>query len=166
MRVEYKDMPALRVAAVRHQGPYHQISEAFARLGQVAATAGLQDAPGTMVAVYHDDPADTPVAELHSEAGLVLRDDTALPPGLIELRLPAGRYAVTTYVGPYQFLGEAWANLREEVAASGTRSPQKAAAYEIYRNTPETSPAAKLITELYLPVPATTSPTPGQNARA
>lgn len=166
MQVEYKDMPALRVAAVRHRGPYHQIAEAFARLGEVAAAAGLQDAPGTMLAVYHDDPTVTPVAELRSEAGLVLGEGTALPPGLVELSLPAGRYAVAAHVGSYRFLGEAWARLRQQVTAAGQRPAEAAPSYEIYRNTPETVPEAKLLTELYLPVAQTTFATSGKDAQS
>lgn len=165
MQVDYRDMPALRVAAVRHRGPYHQIAEAFGRLGQVAAAAGLQDAPGTMLAVYHDDPAVTPVAELRSEAGLVLGEGTEVPPGLVELTLPAGRYAVMTHAGPYQFLGEAWAQLRQQVTAAGQRLSPDVPSYEIYRNTPETVPEAKLLTELYLPVAQTTSATSGKAAQ-
>ena len=165
MQVEYRDMPAWRVAAARHQGPYHQIAEAFARMGQVAAAAGLQDAPGTMLAIYHDDPAVTPVAELRSDAALALAEGTAVPPGLSELHLPAGRYAVTTHVGPYQGLGEVWAALRQQVAATGGHPSQNAASYEIYRTTPETAPAAKLSTELYLPVAAGTNPA-GQGSRS
>jgi len=36
MKVEIKEMPELRVATVSHVGPYHRISEAFARLGEIA----------------------------------------------------------------------------------------------------------------------------------
>ena len=163
MHVEYKDMPALRVAAVRHQGPYHQIAEAFGRLGEVAAAAGLQDAPRTMLAVYHDDPAVTPAGELRSEAAIVL-GDTAAPPGLVDLTLPAGRYAVTTHVGPYGLLSEAWAQLRQQVTGAGQRPSENAISYEIYRNTPETVPDSKLLTELYLPVAETTEATSGKHA--
>jgi len=164
MQVEYKDMPALRVAAVRHRGPYHQIAEAFGRLGEVAAAAGLQDAPSTTLAVYHDDPSVTPVAELRSEAALVLGDASA-PPGLVELTLPAGRYAVASHVGPYRFLSEAWAQLRQQVIAAGQSPSQTTPSYEIYRNTPETVPDAKLLTELYLPVAETTFATSGKDAQ-
>jgi len=165
MQVDYRDMPPLRVAAIQHRGPYHQIAEAFGRLGQVAAAAGLQDAPGIMLAVYHDDPAVTPTAELRSAAALALGAGTAVPPGLVELTLPGGRYAVTTHVGPYQLLGQAWAQLRRQVTEAGQRPSPGAASYEIYRNTPETAPAAQLQTELYLPVAQTTSATSGKEAR-
>ena len=39
MNVEIKHMPALRVATVRHVGPYSRISEAFGRLGDIAGRA-------------------------------------------------------------------------------------------------------------------------------
>jgi hypothetical protein len=36
MNVEIKALPALRVATLRHVGPYNRISEAFGRLGPLA----------------------------------------------------------------------------------------------------------------------------------
>jgi effector-binding domain-containing protein len=68
-------------------------------------------------------------------------------------------------VGPYQFLGEAWAQLRQQVTAADQRLSQDMASYEIYRNTPETVAEAKLLTELYLPVAQTTSATSGKAAQ-
>ena len=41
MDVDIKDMPKLRVATVRHVGPYNQIPKAFEHLGAVAGPAGL-----------------------------------------------------------------------------------------------------------------------------
>ncbi len=41
-----KQMPALRVGAVSHVGPYQQIGEAFARLGQIAGRPGSSDGRG------------------------------------------------------------------------------------------------------------------------
>lgn len=56
MNVTLEDLPALRVAAVRHVGPYNRIAEAFARLGEVAGPAGLVVDGAMMLALYHDDP--------------------------------------------------------------------------------------------------------------
>ena len=36
MNVEIKQLPALRVGAVRHIGPYNQVTEAFERLHGIA----------------------------------------------------------------------------------------------------------------------------------
>ena len=117
MDVQIKEMLELRVATVRHVGPYNQISEAFARLGEIAGQAGLFAHPGAaMIAIFHDDPESTPPDQLRSDAGISVPNDAELPPSLDEKRLPAGRYATTLYRGPYEGLGDVWARF----SASGS----------------------------------------------
>ncbi|HVW28206.1 MAG TPA: AraC family transcriptional regulator [Polyangiaceae bacterium] len=152
MDVTIKEMPELRVATVSHRGPYNRISEAFARLGQLAAGARLFGPESAMIAIYHDDPETTPESELRSDAALVVSRDAKLPAGLGELRLPSGRYACTTHVGPYEELGDAWARLMGEwLPKSGARVTD-GVSYEIYRNTPADVPKSELRTELYVPL--------------
>ncbi len=153
MQIEIQDMPEMRVAAVRHVGPYNAISEAFARLGELAGPAGLVGEPKpTMLAIYHDDPEATLPAELRSDAALVVPEGRPLPPGLTELRIPAGRYACATHVGPYTLLGDAWARLMGEWLAQSEHRVGSAMSYEIYRNTPLTAAPSELRTDLYLPI--------------
>ncbi|MCY1004512.1 AraC family transcriptional regulator [Nannocystis pusilla] len=115
MHVDIETKPALRVATVTHVGPYNRISEAFARLGALAGPAGLFATPAAaMVAIYYDDPEVTPPEQLRSDAGLVVPEGVDLPAGLGEQRLPAGRYARTTHIGPYTQLGDAWSRLMGE----------------------------------------------------
>ncbi len=153
MNVDIQPMPEMRVAAISHLGPYNTIFEACQRLGAIAGPAGLLKHPGAaMVAIYHDDPDTTPQAELRSDAGIVVPADVAIPNELFEIRLPAGRYARTTHVGPYTLLGDAWARfmgrwLPESGHRVGTGTP-----YEIYRNTPMTAKPDELRTDLYLPI--------------
>ena len=51
-------MSELRLATVRHIGPYTQIPLAFECLGQLlgAAAPSLRNVAPTMIAIYHDDP--------------------------------------------------------------------------------------------------------------
>ena len=56
MQVEIRELPAQRLATVEHRGPYNRISEAFARLGQIAGPAGLFGPQAAMIALYFDDP--------------------------------------------------------------------------------------------------------------
>lgn len=152
MHVELKQLPELRVAAVRHVGPYNRISEAFARLGEIAAKAGLFRDGTEMLALYHDDAETTPADQLRADAALTVANDVELPSGVTEIRIPAGRYAWTTHVGPYTGLGDAWARFM------GTWLPQSAhrvgstPSFEIYRNTPGNAPPEQLRTEMYLPI--------------
>jgi AraC family transcriptional regulator len=152
MNVEIKQMPELRVATVRHEGAYNRISEAFGRLGQLASKAELFGPDTAMLAIYHDDPESTPERELRSDAALVISPSAKVPEGLGEQRLPAGRYACTTHVGPYEQLGDAWSRLMGDwLPKSGHRVGQ-GDTYEIYRNTPEQVPKSELRTELYVPL--------------
>jgi AraC family transcriptional regulator len=153
MNVEIVEMPGMRLAAVPHVGPYNQIPLAFERLGEIAGSAGLLRQPdAAMLAMYHDDPESTPEQELRSHAAIVVPEEVPLPAGLVEQRLPAGRYAHTLHVGPYEQLGDAWARFMGEwLPASGHRIGD-GVSYEIYLNTPAEVPKEELRTEMYIPI--------------
>jgi AraC family transcriptional regulator len=154
MNVEIVEQAERRVATVAHVGPYNQIGEAFGRLGQIAGAAGLFDQPERpeMMAIYHDDPDTTAAETLRSDAGVAVREGQALPDGLGELRLPAGRYARTTHVGPYDLLGDAWSRfLGGWLPSSGLRIGP-GGTFEIYRNDPTTTPPEALLTDLYIAI--------------
>jgi len=153
MTVEIKQMPQMRVATVRHVGPYNLIPQAFEKLGKIVDHLGVFTRPGVqMVALYHDDPDSTPPEQLRSDAGLVVPEGMALPDGLGEERIPAGRYATTTHVGPYEQLGDVWARFFGEwLPASGHRLGL-GVSYEIYRNDPTNVPKDQLRTDLYISI--------------
>ena len=139
MQVEIKQFPALRVGTVRHVGPYIQINEAFARLGELAAPARLFERPGAqMVALFYDDPDTTPADEL--------------PKDLAEQRIPAGDYASTTHVGPYEQLGDTWARFMGEWLPASGRRIGDGVSYEVYHNTPMDTPKEQLRTEIRIPL--------------
>jgi AraC family transcriptional regulator len=152
MNVEIKDMNEMRLAAVEHIGPYNRISEAFARLGQLARPAGLFRPDAKMLAIYHDDPETTPASELRSEAGITVPSDAKLLAGLREERIPAGRYACTIHKGPYEGLGDTWARFMGQWLPKSGHRMKNGASFEIYRNTPENTPKEKLETELCIPL--------------
>lgn len=153
MNVDIKQLPAQRVATVRHVGAYNRISEAFARLGDLAGQAGLITGRPTMIALFHDLPEITPEAELRSDAGIVVPDAAALPSNLGEQRLPAGRYACTLHVGPYEQAGDAWSRFMGEwLPRSGERMAGDGTCFEVYLNTPADVPKTELETELYIPL--------------
>lgn len=153
MQVELEALEEMRVAAVRHRGPYHQIGEAFGRLG---ALVGGQDGggpAGQMVALYHDDPDAVAPEALRSDAGLTLAWGTPLPSGTTELRIPKGRYVCYRHVGPYSELPDVWKRLLGQwLPASGHRIVPDGVSFELYRNTPLTAAPTELITEIYVPV--------------
>ena len=152
MNAEIIDQPAMRVAAVEHRGPYHRIGEAFGKLGEIAGPAGLFVPGAKMIGVYYDDPDVMPEAELRSKAGVTISETAKLPPGLTEVRIPAGRVARMTHVGGYEGLNETWARLTGDWLEKSGQRIGEGVSYEIYVNTPMDTPKEKLRTELYIPL--------------
>lgn len=152
MDVTIEQVPALRIATVQHVGPYNRISEAFQRLGAIAGRAGLVGDDTMMLALYHDDPETTSADELRSDAGITVPDNVQLPSEVIEKRLPAGRYARCTHLGPYETLGDTWSRMMGEWLPGSGERIRGGASFEVYRNTPADTRPEELRTELYVPI--------------
>jgi AraC family transcriptional regulator len=146
MDVTLVNQPELRVAGIRHIGPYDQIGREFGRLGGLLK--GPPPVGARMIAVFHDDPAKTAADRLRSDAALILPAGAPTPDGLIEQRLPAGKYAHATHDGSYRGLPAAWGAVREWAAKNG-HTPANPG-YEIYLNTPMDTKEPDLRTEIYM----------------
>jgi AraC family transcriptional regulator len=151
MDVTIKDQPELRVGTVRHIGPYELIPQAFERLGSIMSNAGPRRAGAQLLALYYDDPLITALDKLRSDAALLFPGRAEVPAGLIERRVPAGRYASTVHVGSYEHLGKAWAAFKKEIAARGLRATG-GVSYEVYLSDPASVPSIALRTELFAPL--------------
>ena len=159
MNVTIEQMPSLRMATMQHVGPYNRISTAFQRLGAIARREGLVRDGTMMLALYYDDPEITPASQLRSDAGITVPDDVPLPPEVVEKRLPAGRYARSTHLGPYDTLGDTWSRMMGEWLPDSGERIGGGASFEVYRNTPADTRPEDLRTDLYLPI---ASPFPRQ----
>lgn len=152
MTPEIIEMPPMRVAAVRHVGPYHELQSAFQRLGEIAGQAGLFGLEGMMVmGVYHDTLTGTPEEELRSDAAVTLLDGIDIPKGLDEHHFPAGRFAKVVHKGPYEGLGGTWSRFLEKLANDG-HTLRDAPCYDVYLNMPGQVSEDELRTELYVPI--------------
>jgi AraC family transcriptional regulator len=152
LTVTVEQLPAKRVLAVAHRGPYGAISDAFEALDRIVRPSTLLSLPDLeMVAIHHDDPEATPSAELRASAGLVVPFDAAAPDGLHEVIIPAGLYAHVMHVGPYETLGDTWSQLGGWLGSSSYRAGT-GVSYERYLNTPMDAAPHELNTVLYLPI--------------
>ena len=107
MDVEITPLPALRVGVVR--GDMAHMQQSWERLMAIAGPAGLMGKPGVAIAAIVPvevitEPASTPPERRRYDAAIVVPEDALLPAGLIEDRVPAGRYARAVYIGPYEGL--------------------------------------------------------------
>ncbi len=150
--IEIREMPTQRLAAVAHQGAYHLIGPAFARLGATIGAGGPGHGAGGWMGVYHDNPEITPEAELRSHAAAIWTGDGPVPEGLEEVAIPAGRYAVLTHAGPYDGLPAAWRSFGPDLIAAAGAELRQAPALEIYLNDPDDTAPADLRTELCVAV--------------
>ncbi len=152
MHVEIRELPAQRLATIEHRGPYNRISEAFARLGQIAGPTGLFGPQAAMIALYFDDPDSTPASELRAEVALSVAGDKVLPPTVGERTLPAGRYACTLHEGGYDRLGDTWSRFMGQWLPQSGHRLANSPSFERYLNTPMDVPVDQLRTELYIPL--------------
>jgi AraC family transcriptional regulator len=149
VRVETVELPTRRLAAVRHTGPYWQIGRAFGELARRAGPLGLLAGPDVLTAaVFYDDQASVPEAELRSVAGVTVTDGAAIG-DLVEATLPGGRFRRATYVGHPSGLPQAWGALyRHHLDGFRLRVEP---CFEVYV-TGHDGPPEKMRTDLYAPV--------------
>lgn len=147
MDVTITQQPELRIAGIRHIGPYMEIGREFGRLGGMLN--GPPPAGAQMIALFHDDPEVTAPDKLRSDAAITLPGHTPAPMGLIEHRVPAGTYARAIHRGGYEGLPATWNALKREwLPKSGRKMGNPS--YEIYVNNPMNAKKEDLITEIYL----------------
>lgn len=152
VEVRFETREPVRVAFVRHVGPYRGCGEAWEKLCGFAAGQGWFSPEILAIGISHDDPGVTEPDKLRYDACLSV-DDQFTPAGEIGVQeIPGGEYAVVTHRGPYENLEETYRRVyREWVPASG-RELRDAPCFEIYRNNPTTTPAEQLVTEIYIPL--------------
>lgn len=119
----------------------------------VAAIGKLSDngipTDGEAVSVYHS--CDLSQRRFEFTSGLATQAGGEPPAGLSVCRLPAGKSLHVRHTGSYQNLGNAWSGAQQYARYKKLRVARRDA-YEIYRNDPNQTPAAELVTDIYLPL--------------
>ena len=150
--VTIPELQPVRLAALRHTGPYLDIGTTFERLFAWAAGRGLMGPQTRAIGVYYDDPDGTPGEALRSDAGLVVGSGIALDNGLRVVEVPGGRHAVLHHRGPYAELNKAYRWLyREWLPKSGEQCADRPV-FEEYLNNPRTLPPEQWLTDICLPL--------------
>jgi AraC family transcriptional regulator len=150
--VAIREIPAIRVAALPHQGDYFQIAATFERLSTIAASMNLFGPWTRSFGIYYDDPSATPKNALRSDACLTVPEDWS-PAGPLETReIRGGRYAAILHVGPYAELERTYKWVYGTWLAQSGEEPADAPLVEEYLNDARTVPPSKLRTEIWLPL--------------
>jgi AraC family transcriptional regulator len=152
LAVRVEDVPPMRVAFVRHVGPYRDVGPAWDRLMAWAGRRGLFAGPAAFFGIVHDDPEVTPQGRIRYDAAITV---SAAERGEGEIgiqELPGGRFAVATHLGSYRTIGSTYARLCGEWLPASGRELEHAPSLEFYRNSPRDTPPRRLVTDLFLPL--------------
>jgi AraC family transcriptional regulator len=150
VRIEH--LPEMRVAFVRHVGPYEETDAAYEHLMAWAGRHGLLKPPVTVFGIAYDDPTVTAPARLRYDAALIVPPDLTSEGEVGVQTIPGGRFAVTTHRGSYETLGETYTRFCGEWLPLSGLELLAAPALEFYRNSPQDTPPQELLTDIYMPL--------------
>lgn len=152
MKVEVKKMKPMRVAFMRHVGPYNECGATWERFMTWAGPRGLIQPDAMMFGVCHDDPEVTPPDKIRYDACLTVDEDFK-PEGEVGVQeIAGGSYAVTTHFGPYDKLGETYAALCGQWVPNSGYEMRLAPCFEVHLTDPENTDPEDLVTDIYLPL--------------
>lgn len=152
MDVQIKEIAPMRVAFVRHIGPYTGVGQTWGKLCAWAGPRGLLGPQMTTLGLCHDDPEITPPDKIRYDACLLVGEQIQ-PEGEVGVQeIPGGEYAVAVHRGPYERLSETYARLCGEWLPASGRELRSLPSFEVYRNNPQTTPPEELITEVHVPL--------------
>ena len=152
MDVEIKTIEPIKVAYVRHTGPYDQCKPAWEMLCAVLGPKGCIGSESKMIGLCHDDPDKTAPEQIRYDACVTVGEDFT-PDGDVQVQtIAGGQYATAVHKGPYENLKDSWDKMYRQWIPACNRQPLEEPCFEIYLNCPESSPAEELLTELYVPL--------------
>ncbi|MFH1419699.1 MAG: AraC family transcriptional regulator, partial [Planctomycetota bacterium] len=152
MEVKIKTIKPMRVAFIRHIGPYTEVGETWGKLCTFAGPRGLFGPQTVMLGVSHDDPDVTPADKIRYDACMTV-GESFQPDGEVGVQeVEGGEYAVMTHHGPYEKLNETYAKLCGQWLPSSGRELRSAPPFELYRNSPRDTAPEDLLTDIHLPL--------------
>ena len=143
---------AIRVAFVRHIGPYDQCEAAWEKLCAHMGPLGLLGPQTAFIGLCHDDPEVTPPMNIRYDACMEVGPDFEAGGEIGVQEIAGGEYAVTLHKGPFDTLKESYAALAGKWLPASGREPRNAPSYEVYLSDPEKTPPQELLTEIYIPL--------------
>lgn len=146
-------MPPLRVAFIRHVGPYEGVPAQFDRLARWAsATGNMRDVAPLFLGMAHDNPALTPPEKLRFDCCIAIGAGVRRGDGDIGVASVLGaRYAIAVHRGSFATLATTYRWLALDYLPGEHLVLRRAPAVEIYLTPPDVD-ATDGLTEVLLPV--------------
>ena len=154
MEVRIERLEPLRVAFVRHVGPYHEVHQAWEKLCARLGKEGLLGAESRFIGVCYDDPEVTAPEKIRYDACVTVDHSFSAEADVGVQTLPGGEFAVVTHCGPYEQLSQTYAALFGQWLPSSGRELRSEPSLEFYVNDPEGTDPEDLLTDIYAPLEA------------
>lgn len=152
--IRVETLRPMRAVTMAHRGSYMRIDRAFERLfGWLAARDRLPP-DARMMAIFYDDVASVPEAELRSRAGLLTAQAIEIEAPLERTEIAGGDYAILRHKGPYADMKFAYDWLYGDWLPRSGREPGDAPCLEAYLNNPRETAPVDLLSDIYLPLRA------------
>ena len=152
MNVEVRELESVRLAYLRHTGPYSECSGAWEALLTPLGAHGWIGPGSTFIGLCHDDPEVTPPQKLRYDACVTV-DETFVPAGDIGAQvIGGGTYAMTTHFGSFETIGDSYAELMGQWLPRSGYEVRGAPCLEVYHNDPETTAPEDLVTDILVPL--------------
>lgn len=152
MDVKIEKIASMKVAAVRHVGPYTDCGSAWEKLGAWATPKGLIGPDTIMLGVCYDDPKTTPPEKIRYDACMSIKGNVETQPPVTKQEIAGGEYATYRHKGPYAGLAAAYEMVYGQWLPQSGRRYKDAPCFEIYRNCPTKTAPEDLITDIYVPL--------------
>lgn len=155
MDVRLLDLPAARIAYMRHIGPYGTQIGALWEQRFVPWMTANQLHERIRYGIGHDDPSITPPEKCRYDACVEVPDNF-VPNGQVSVAtLPGGRYAVAQFKGTSATIGNAWVEMfRDWLPASGFQCDGRPC-FERYLKESNFDPVTRMFDcELCIPIAA------------
>jgi AraC family transcriptional regulator len=155
INVKIERVEPLRVAFLRHTGPYREVSATWDKLLPALGKEGLLGGDSQFIGVCHDDPEVTPPEKIRYDACVTIDAPFTLMGDIGLQTIAGGEYAITTHFGSYEKLGSTYAKVLGQWLPRSGRELRSAPCFEIYLNDPESTEPEELLTDIYVPLEPT-----------
>jgi AraC family transcriptional regulator len=152
MEVKIQDIEPMRVAFVRHVGPYHQAGKAWEKLCTHLGKEGYLGPNCKFIGICYDDPEVTPAEKIRYDACITVDENFVQEEEIAVQTIGGGEYAVTTHFGPYDNLSQTYSRFFRDWLINSDREISQDPCMEFYLNDPESTDPEDLLTDVCLPL--------------
>lgn len=152
MNVGIKRLEPMRIAFIRHTGPYDEVGATWERLMDWVGRECLFGPDVRFFGMCWDDPEVTPPEKIRYDACVTI-DETVTPSGDIGVQeLIGGKYAVALHEGAYDKLNDTYSGLLGQWFPERGCEPGDPPSLEFYLNDPNSTEPEDLLTEVCMPI--------------